>query len=1178
MKKLIFYILLLSWLLPYCLYGQKTVNLRHSQSANAKGNRVIRAVIVGVRTYPAMKKLDQLEYSDKDAIDFKNFLLKNGVKSDSNHLKVFLNERAYNPNDILDYLDRFISFSDKDDLVIFYFSGHGDVQQVENSLKGYLLLSRVRDPSVSTYSRSNVISVDELKSIAETSGGGEKQLLLIIDACRKNKVIAGNTKKTAVNISTALSREWPTKMIYRLMSCKEGQQSAESDDHQNGLFTYYLLNGLSGAADRDVNGVKDGSIQFRELELFLEDSFLPIQKDQYPELYASDNLYKLFDATNPALQQTHASIQTLRTKVKGINGPGVVPVELAVLHDQFVKCLDESTLIRPKHTALKDSATFKVGNITRHSAHRKVCNDVSFHPDGSEFVSASDDGFVRRWDRDKRKLKKDYHIPGGALVAKYSPDGEKLIVGAWPQNLYCVDLLKDSLYEIKEAHTNDVRAIAFSTDSKLLATSGNDNTIRIWRVTSHVEPQTHKPMHHMATVIGLAFVNNNKQLVSLDEHGAILWDCQSFRKLSSVQFDTDVVKNIWMEPSGNILYLLTEKGRILEMEGKGLRLLRTYPSKGPATSFALNSEGKFAFFGNEKSSNNLLASCLIDIDFVSQVPLSHRIKTIAIDPHNSLVVAGMQNGDITMVGVTVPARRKYASEILDRMSSYSSFAPIRRNYVSTLVAALEFSNAQLIEDFITGSELLPSVPEIREAIRRHEQALKLTETNEWKKGRIRSNLLLLQVIEIVVSNNFTRLRDAKAKVDEIIKSDPYEAYTFNTLSVIHRRLNDMANAESSAKNASDKLPGWIEPIANLGKVNFLAGRYQQAIEKYSEITKLAPESSRGYEYLGELYTWLGSYRKAAENLTKARKLDSTNVSIINKQAVLEMERGRFDEALQLLKMAAKIDPGYFGTFSNMGRVHEHKFFSDPASVSSMQSANSYYSLALKLNPEDPVVYIKLSQFYIRILELENKDNYLKLLRIDSVKSIGDKKLNASILLKAVAELAEIAKRKLPYEPDVYDVLGYLNHYWTMEKNKTFNAKNPIPHDSYKYAIDNLGTNPRAYANYIHFLIKIGDKKSAVDICNKAIGKHRDYLPLYFQLGSIHAMQGNLKAGLKIIEDAKASIQFKETPLLEYELALLSLRYNDKGSAKRYAQNALSFDADFAFALEISTGSERISKF
>jgi uncharacterized caspase-like protein len=92
-----------------------------------------------------------------------------------------------------------------------------------------------------------------------------KWKVLIIDACRDEprekglhpsldtKGFCSNSQKSAASLEGS--------GLVLLSSCMEGQASLESEEFKHGVFTHYLLEGLSGSAGSD----KDSLVSLHEL-------------------------------------------------------------------------------------------------------------------------------------------------------------------------------------------------------------------------------------------------------------------------------------------------------------------------------------------------------------------------------------------------------------------------------------------------------------------------------------------------------------------------------------------------------------------------------------------------------------------------------------------------------------------------------------------------------------------------------------------------------------------------------------------------------------------------------------------------------------------------------------------------------------------------------------------------
>ena len=93
-------------------------------------------MIVGISEY---KNVQSLEYSDKDARNFYYFLRSPaGGSVDSSNIVLLTNQKATGAQ-IISALNWLVDKSNKGDLDIFYFSGHGDVETKTSRKNGFLL-------------------------------------------------------------------------------------------------------------------------------------------------------------------------------------------------------------------------------------------------------------------------------------------------------------------------------------------------------------------------------------------------------------------------------------------------------------------------------------------------------------------------------------------------------------------------------------------------------------------------------------------------------------------------------------------------------------------------------------------------------------------------------------------------------------------------------------------------------------------------------------------------------------------------------------------------------------------------------------------------------------------------------------------------------------------------------
>ncbi len=204
------------------------------------------SVIVGVGRYNHMPSL---KYTDDDAYRLFAFLKspEGGAVADNN-IRVLIDEGAEREN-ILRTMKRIFLQADENDVVMFYFSGHGfDGSFLPSDYDGF----------------NNLLKHKEVIDILNQSKAKHK--LVFADACHSGSL---NKEK---NMASRSPYQKPLKDFYTtfenssgglalLLSSKKDEFSLEDQGLRQGVFSHYLMRGLKGEAN--VNG--DGIIDITEL-------------------------------------------------------------------------------------------------------------------------------------------------------------------------------------------------------------------------------------------------------------------------------------------------------------------------------------------------------------------------------------------------------------------------------------------------------------------------------------------------------------------------------------------------------------------------------------------------------------------------------------------------------------------------------------------------------------------------------------------------------------------------------------------------------------------------------------------------------------------------------------------------------------------------------------------------
>lgn len=196
----------------------------------------IYAVVVGVASYDHMPVL---RYTDDDAYRFYAFLKSpEGGALPDEQLRIVIDEDATREH-ILEAMREVFSMAGEQDLVIFYFSGHG--------LNGSFL-------PIDFDGFNNKIAHDEIAAAFNNTKA--KYKLCLADACHSGSILAmrsGEGETTLNQYYQVLSRAVSGTAL--IMSSKAEETSLESSGLRQGVFSHFLIRGLKGEADKNSDKV-----------------------------------------------------------------------------------------------------------------------------------------------------------------------------------------------------------------------------------------------------------------------------------------------------------------------------------------------------------------------------------------------------------------------------------------------------------------------------------------------------------------------------------------------------------------------------------------------------------------------------------------------------------------------------------------------------------------------------------------------------------------------------------------------------------------------------------------------------------------------------------------------------------------------------------------------------------
>lgn len=202
------------------------------------------ALVIGIAHYQNLPEPAQLQYPERDAESIYTTLIsEQGGQFPASHVHMLTGPQATQANVLHELEDWLPSVSAPSDRVLIYFAGHGFI----SNGKGYLAPYDIDLHNIS----ATAIPMEKLGTLI----GGQirgKWKVLITDACHSG-AITPETDPTQLNHMLLDLHQ----SIFSLTASRDREQSFESPNWGggHGIFTYYVVRGLAGAADANGDGV-----------------------------------------------------------------------------------------------------------------------------------------------------------------------------------------------------------------------------------------------------------------------------------------------------------------------------------------------------------------------------------------------------------------------------------------------------------------------------------------------------------------------------------------------------------------------------------------------------------------------------------------------------------------------------------------------------------------------------------------------------------------------------------------------------------------------------------------------------------------------------------------------------------------------------------------------------------
>ncbi|MDR1385629.1 MAG: caspase family protein [Planctomycetaceae bacterium] len=323
------------------------------------------AILIGVDDYVQLAKL---RFAKNDILALRDQLYKIGFDETNVYCLTCGGETKYLPTkeNIQLYINTILESAKEGDTVLLAMSGHGID---EDQPRFCPMDAKEKDLLATTIPISDIFnSLEKCKATFK---------LMLVDACRETPFAT----KSVAQVSTLQTLANPPKGIVLFQSCGKGELSREDMEHQKGIFTHYLVEGLQGnAADKNGNVTLLGLTSYvasktkrRALEQY--------QAKQTP--YLKGEISDFILASGVSSSETRTKNTPQRQKI--IEAMSTLPLVLGALADENGGDYQE---VLAETEKIADDATLPRDFRNAYSQYLKNYKKMQGKPEGSPETTA----------------------------------------------------------------------------------------------------------------------------------------------------------------------------------------------------------------------------------------------------------------------------------------------------------------------------------------------------------------------------------------------------------------------------------------------------------------------------------------------------------------------------------------------------------------------------------------------------------------------------------------------------------------------------------------------------------------------------------------------------------------------------------------------------------------------
>ncbi|KAL1464782.1 hypothetical protein WDU94_004400 [Cyamophila willieti] len=121
--------------------------------------------------------------------------------------------------------------------------------------------------------------------------------------------------------------------------------------------------------------------------------------------------------------------------------------------------------------------------VRTYYGHRQAVRDICFNNDGTQFISAAYDRYLKLWDTETGECTARFTSRKVPYCVKFHPDEDKqhlFVAGTSDKKIICWDTRSGEIVQEYDRHLGAVNSITFVDENRRFVTTSDDKSLRVW--------------------------------------------------------------------------------------------------------------------------------------------------------------------------------------------------------------------------------------------------------------------------------------------------------------------------------------------------------------------------------------------------------------------------------------------------------------------------------------------------------------------------------------------------------------------------------------------------------------------------------------------------------------------------------------------------------------------------